>query len=53
MKAHDKKRRVYVSYMNPEVLELYDVGSKVLNGIKSIYVNILAMRASISELKVV
>ena len=54
-KAREKKCRVYVGLMDLEkaydrvnkealwqVLKMYDVGGKLLNGIKSIYVNSLA-----------
>ena len=36
-----------------QALRMYDVGAKLLSGIKSMYVNSLAcLRASVSELKV-
>ena len=54
-KARENNRRVYVSFMDLEkaydrvnrealwqVLRVYDVGGKLLNGIKSMYVNSLA-----------
>ena len=54
-KAREKKCRVYVGFMNLEksydrvnketlcqVLRAYDLGGKVLNGIKSMYFNSLA-----------
>ena len=54
-KAREKKCSVYVGLMNLEkaydminrealwqVLRMYDVGGKLLNGIKSMYVNSLA-----------
>ena len=54
-KAREKKCRVYVGFMDLEkpydrvnrvalwkVLRMYDVRAKLLNGIKSLYVNILA-----------
>ena len=54
-KAREKKCRAYVGFMDMEkaydrlyrevlwqVLRMYDVGSKLLNGIKRIYVNSLA-----------
>ena len=54
-KAWEKKRRVYAGFMNLEkvydrvnreslwqVLRMYDVGGKLLNRIKSMYVNSLA-----------
>ena len=53
-KARERKRRVYVGFMDLEkaydrvnretlwqVLKMYDVGGKLLNGIKSMYVNSL------------
>ena len=52
--SHEKKRRMYEGFMDLEVydsiiretlwqvLKMYDVGGKLLNGIKSIYVNSLA-----------
>ena len=53
-KAREKKRRVYVGFMNLEkaydrvnrealqqVLRMYDEGGKLINCIKSVYVNIL------------
>ena len=55
-KAREKKCRVYVGFMDLEkpydrvnrvalwkVLRMYDVRAKLLNGIKSLYVNILAL----------
>ena len=55
MRKDGKKCRVYVSFMDLEkaynrvnrealwqVLQMYDVGGKLLNGIKSVYVNRLA-----------
>ena len=53
-KAREKKRRVYVGFMDLEkaydrvnrealwqVLRMYDVGGKLLNGMKRMYVNSL------------
>ena len=54
-KEREKKRRMYVGFMDLkkaydrvnrealwQVLRMYDVGVKVMNGIKSMYVNSLA-----------
>ena len=44
-KAREKKRKVYMGFMDVEVLwqvlKICDVGDKLLNGVKSMYVNSL------------
>ena len=55
MRKYEKKNEVYVGFMDLEkpydsvnrealwqVLRMYDVGGKLLNGIKSMYVNRIA-----------
>ena len=64
-KAREKKCRVYVGFMDLEkaydrvnwkelwqVMRIYDVGSKLLNGIESVYVNnLVCVRAKGCEIE--